>query len=420
MKILLSAYACEPHRGSEPGIGWNMAQAIAKHHQVCVLTSYTHRAAIEAELVHRPIPNLKFAYFDPLGWVYDWSQEGRRSQLNVHIHYYLWQIWAYFVGRSLHRAIEFHLIHHVTYVKYQTPSFLSLLPIPFVWGPVGGGESAPRSFWKGFSLQNKIYEMLRTAARWVGEHDPFVRLTVQRSAIVWATTDDTAQRLQKLGAKSVEVMSALVLPALEINQLKQQPTVEDTPVRFISMGRLLHWKGFHLGLQAFADAHLPHAEYWILGIGPEQQRLKNLARALDITHQVKFWDHLSREDSLEKLARSHVLVHPSLHDSGGWVCVEAMATGRPVICLDLGGPSVQVTAETGIKVLAQTPERATQGLAQAMKKLAHSRELRERMGQAGQQRIQEVYSWESREQHLTQIYQELVRPVELFQEPSKL
>ena len=35
-KILLSAYACEPHKGSEPGIGWNWAIQLASlGHQVC-------------------------------------------------------------------------------------------------------------------------------------------------------------------------------------------------------------------------------------------------------------------------------------------------------------------------------------------------------------------------------------------------
>ncbi len=411
MKILLSAYACEPNRGSEPGVGWNMAQAIAKRHQVCVLTSNTHRAAIEAELANNPIPNLKIAYFDPLGWLYDWSQEGKRPLVGVHLHYYLWQIWAYFVGRSLHQAIQFDIAHHVTYVKYQSPSFLSLLPIPFVWGPVGGAEAAPQPFWKDFSLRNKIYEIMRTMARRVGEGDPFVSMTIRRSAVIWATTDDTSKRLFKLGAKSVEVMSESSLHEFEINQL-QQPPVQNSPMRFISMGRLLHWKGFHLGLQSFAKANLPDAEYWILGIGPEQARLKRLAEQLKIAHQVKFWDRLPREESLQKLAQSHVLVHPSLHDSGGWVCIEAMATGRPVICLNLGGPGVQVTDETGIKVLAQTPEQAVQDLAQAMRKLAHNPELRDRMGQAGQQRVREVYSWDSREQRLTKIYEELAQSIE--------
>ena len=125
MKVLFSAYACEPHRGSEPGVGWNIAKAMSQSHEVWVFTSATHRDAIEKELSLQPIDNLNFVYFDPLGWVYDWSQESKRPHWDVHLHYYLWQLWAYFVGRSLHRTVDFDVAHHVTYVKYSSPSFLA-------------------------------------------------------------------------------------------------------------------------------------------------------------------------------------------------------------------------------------------------------------------------------------------------------
>ena len=38
MKVLLSAFACAPYRGSEPGVGWNWAMALAKYNDVVVLT----------------------------------------------------------------------------------------------------------------------------------------------------------------------------------------------------------------------------------------------------------------------------------------------------------------------------------------------------------------------------------------------
>jgi hypothetical protein len=64
MKILLSAYACEAGRGSEPGVGWNTALEIAKYHEVWVLTRPDDgRPAIEAELAQNPNPNLHFVYF---------------------------------------------------------------------------------------------------------------------------------------------------------------------------------------------------------------------------------------------------------------------------------------------------------------------------------------------------------------------
>jgi len=38
LKILISAYACEPNRGSEPGVGWNWVKYVANKAEVCVVT----------------------------------------------------------------------------------------------------------------------------------------------------------------------------------------------------------------------------------------------------------------------------------------------------------------------------------------------------------------------------------------------
>ncbi|MBD2777377.1 glycosyltransferase family 4 protein [Iningainema tapete] len=407
LKVLLSAYSCEPGLGSEPGIGWNTAKELAKHHQIWVLTSKHHRSRIEAELARNPLIKLHFIYFDPFGWVIDWSNEGKKTLWGVQFHYYLWQVWAYFVARKLHQEIKFDLAHHATYVQYARPSFISLLPIPFIWGPVGGGESAALEFWRDFSWRAKVYETARNFVRFLGELDPFVRITAKRSAVIYATTKHTAQRLYKMGVKNVQIMPESGLPEEDIAILAQHKMVDSSQIRFISMGRLLHWKGFHLGLRAFATADLPNAEYWLLGEGPEHQRLHALAQDLGIAHKVKFWGKLKREQSLSKLGECDILVHPSLHDSGGWVCIEAMAASRPVICLDTGGPGVQVTQETGLKIPAHTPEQAVLDLASAMKILAQDREMRSRMGQAGQLRVRENFVWESKGELIAKVYQEV-------------
>lgn len=409
LKVLMSAYACEPGKGSEPGVGWNTVHAVAQDHQVWVLTSSVHRAQIEAELAIRPVPNLHFVYLDPFGWVYDWSKEGKRSLWDIHFHYYFWQIHAYFVARRLHREIKFDLVHHVTYVKFSSPSFLSLLPIPFLWGPVGGGESTPPAFWQALTLKAKVFEFLRDQARRFGELDPFVALTARRSQIAWATTEDTANCLRRVGARNIQVLSQLGLNEEELKILTSYATTDPTSVRFISIGRLLHWKGFHLGLQAFAQANLPaDAEFWIIGDGPELQSLQALAQKLNIANSVKFWHQLPRQETLKRLGECYALVHPSLHDSGGLVCLEAMAAGCPVICLDLGGPGIQVTPETGFKVPAQTPDQVIWEMAQVMNQLAQNPDLRNRLGAAGQERVREAFSWQSKAKNLDQVYRSLM------------
>jgi glycosyltransferase involved in cell wall biosynthesis len=404
LKVLISAYACRPGEGSEPGVGWNVVRELVEYHDLWVLTRSDNRTSIESALTSNPLPGLHFIYCDPPTFV----QKLNYNHNLVHLHYYTWQIAAYLIARNLHREINFDVVHHVTYVRYSSPSFLALLPVPFIWGTVGGGESAPRAFWEDFSWRGKVYELTRSLAHRIGELDPFTRLTAQRSVLVRATTEETADRLRQMGAKDVEIFPESGLSEVEIEQLAQIPLLLDrSNIRFISMARLLHWKGLHLGIRAFALANIPNSEYWILGDGVEKQRLEALVASLGIEDRVKFWGRLPRQDTLQKLAESAVLLHPSLHDSGGWVCLEAMAAGRPPICLNLGGPAIQVTTETGFKVSAQTPDLAVNGLAGAMTQLARDRDLLASMSQAGRERVKEVYSWQRKGHLLAQLYSKI-------------
>jgi glycosyltransferase involved in cell wall biosynthesis len=405
MKILMSVYSCEPGKGSERGVGWNVVREVAQHHEVWVLTRPDEsKEVIEAELAIRPIPNLHFVYFTLPFWQDSlrWGQSG-----GIQLHYYFWQIQAYFVAKKLHQEINFDATHHVTFVKYSCPSFLSFLPVPFIWGPVGGGESAPWAFWSDFNWKNKLYEVARLVSRSIGEIDIFTRMTAQRSAIAYVTTADTASRVIMLGAPTVRISAETGMSLQDMEQLAQCPPPAIATVRFISIARLLHWKGFHLGLRAFAQANLPNAEYWILGEGPELKKLETLASDLGIADQVVFWGLQPRSEVLLKLGQCSALVHPSLHDSGGWVCLEAMAAGRPVICLDLGGPATQVSAEAGIKVSASNPEQSVNELSAAMVHLAINHDACLKMGQAGQKRVRECYSWEAKGKELARIYEEV-------------
>ena len=407
MRVLISAYACSPGQGSEPGVGWNWVCQISRFHEVWVITRANNREPIEAALAKQPLENVHWIYFDLPRWARFWKKRRR----GIHLYYYLWQLGAFFVVRKLHRQIRFDLTHHVTFVNYWMPSFLPLLPAPFVWGPVGGGESAPRSFWYSLSLRGKTYEILRDLVRSLAELDPFVRLIARRAAWALSTTEDTKRRLEALGCRSVLVHSGVGLPENEICRLNTSPMRQSMPFRVVSIGNLRHFKGFELGLKAFAQFHsqFPASEYWIIGEGPERKRLRRWAERLGVAENVTFWGAMPRSQVLGQLSECDALLHPSLHDSGGWVCLEAMAAGRPVICLDLGGPAVQVTEENGIKIPAVSPEQVITDLAAAMSQLARDAARRHRLGTAGRQRVAEHFGWNRKGDFLKQIYQYSLR-----------
>jgi glycosyltransferase involved in cell wall biosynthesis len=209
----------------------------------------------------------------------------------------------------------------------------------------------------------------------------------------------------------VSVFTQASLPAEEIQQLAEIPPRFDAPFRVFSMGRLVHLKGFDLGLRAFARFHAqyPESEYWLIGDGPERERLEQLAIELGAGQATKFWGMMPREQAIAMSAQCDILLFPALHESGGCVSVEAMAAGRPVVCLDLGGPALQVTEATGIKIPATSAEQAVTDLASAIEQLAIDPSRRAKLGAAGRLRIDQEFNWERKGEQLARLYQRLAR-----------
>src|ERR1700733_8568584 len=246
MRILISAYGGVPGKGSEPGAGWNWFYYVASEHDVWVLSPESERAA----LLSGPLPpeRLKFVFYDLPSWI----PFRRAATVPFHIRYHCWQIAAYFVARRLHMKFKFDVVHHLVLGTHWKPSFLALLPIPFVWGPVGGAESAPPSFLRVFPLKDRLYEHIRHFVRFLSEMDPFVQLTARRSSLALAKSRETAVRLQQMGARNVELCSEAGLTPNELEEFSCLPVRSCPPFRVVSCGRMLHWKGFEFGLRAFA------------------------------------------------------------------------------------------------------------------------------------------------------------------------
>ncbi len=405
--MLISAYACEPARGSEPGVGWNWVCHMSQYHEVWAITRAENRQPINKFLETKPLPNVHWLYTN----IPVLSSIFRRGGRGERLYYTLWQVIIYLKLRRLSREIAFDIVHHVTLVNYWLPSFLPFLRIPFIWGPVGGGDVTPAQFYVLFSLRERLFEYLRRVACKFGENSFFVRWTATHASAALATTPETARRLTRLGARNVHLFSQVALPACEIDWLAGLSRYQGKPFRILSLGNVLHWKGFELALRAFRDFHVlyPESEYWLVGEGPAKLHLQNLASSLGIADKVIFRGFLPRQAALGQLAECNLLVHPSLHDSGGWVCAEAMAAGLPVICLDLAGPALQVTEKTGFKIKADNPDQVIQDIKNALCILAEDRVLLDNMGQEARRRVIEEASWKNKAEKILVFYDSAVK-----------
>lgn len=112
MKVLISAFACEPGSGSENGVGWHWVMEVSRlGHEVWVLTRAVNRPAIERARAAGGVPgNVHFLYYD-LPYL---AETFDGYNLTVYPYYLLWQWNAYRLARTVHAVQSFDLVHHVT------------------------------------------------------------------------------------------------------------------------------------------------------------------------------------------------------------------------------------------------------------------------------------------------------------------
>ena len=161
MKIFVIAYACEPYRQSESGLGWNIAGEIARRHEVTVLTRANNREKIEAFVAEHPSApqaKIRFLYHD-IGGI--WRFLKKRIPLGDQLYFSAWlKSAAQEYGASFS---EYDIVHQLTFSPFFVKPYGALYTNRYVWGPIGGGGGADARFPKGFGttgLGNKMTELL--------------------------------------------------------------------------------------------------------------------------------------------------------------------------------------------------------------------------------------------------------------------
>jgi glycosyltransferase involved in cell wall biosynthesis len=409
MKILLSTYSCFPCQTSEPGNAWRAINEALKEHEVWAVIADAHRyrELTLPVLEKKPLPDFH-PVFQRLPSAVQWMSNHSATGA---IYYHLWQERLRRTVRDLHQKVKFDLVHHVTYGRYWSPSGLRELDLPFIWGPVGAAETPPREFVAELPLKHRLIEAARDGARSFCEMTSALRDTARAATIAIGVTRESCDVLKRLGARRVEQMPQIALTDADLAQFAGLPDPPAGPLRAICIGRHVHWKGFYLAIRAFAQfaRKSPDAELWIVNDGPFRGVLEKTAANAGVSSRVKFFGTLPRySDVLEKLGQSHVLLHPALHEAFGNVCTEAMAAGRPVGCLDIGGPAAQITPETGFAAPATNPAEAVAALAGFLERLDRDRALLARMSAAARSHAREKFSMSTINNRMRQFYSEAV------------
>ena len=383
-------------------MGWNLLKQVARFHEVWALTHAEDPTAIERALEREPVPNLRLQFvnlpraFHPL----------LRFQGGHQLYYYLWQIKAYAVAKKLHRKLRFDLFHHITYANDWMVSFIgAFLPIPYVRGPGGGAHRTPKGFQGEYSLGGRLWEIVRALGQWLFRHDPFFIKGQSRAQAILVCSPESVSKMPHKWADKVQMFPVNGISSNDLATGGQKPA-SDGQFRVLSAGTLIRVKGFSLGIKAFKEfvVRNPRSEFRIIGSGPEESRLRTLIDGSHLHSKVELVPAIPRDELLAKMAACDVFLFPSLRDGGGAVVIEAMSAGKPVVCLDSGGPGMHVTKECGIKIAAHSPEDAAHQLAEALERLHQDETLRFQLGKAAKERAEKIYLWDRLGERLMEVY----------------
>jgi glycosyltransferase involved in cell wall biosynthesis len=174
----------------------------------------------------------------------------------------------------------------------------------------------------------------------------------------------------------------------------------------IFIGRLERLKGVDWLIEAVARV-CPSVDCRLRIVGEfkdERQRLAEKASQLGIESRVEFLGWQPQTRCAELLSEADVLVLPSVHECGGAVVLEAMASAKAVIAVDWGGPSDYLDDSCGILLEPRDPASLVSDLGASITALASDRRRCARLGRAGREKVLAAYTWSKKIERLLEIY----------------
>ncbi|MFS4482695.1 glycosyltransferase family 4 protein [Hyunsoonleella sp. 2307UL5-6] len=376
--VVLSAYSCDPSKGSEPGNGYNWADQLAKYgHKVYCITTSKGKAAITRS--NQNNPNLEMAYVDlPLGLdkIYFWTKLGMYS------HYLIWQWLAYKHAKKLLKTRHFNLAHHVTWGSLQQGSFMYKLPIPFLFGPAGGGQKAPEAYksyfkehWQTELKREKISNLLLKV-------NPACKAMVKKAKVIFTSNQDTAVMAKKMGAKHVVPYLDAALPKTFFKDTTLTFEENRQELKLLWVGRFLPRKGILLVLDVMkALINHPNITLTVVGDGDMKDDFLDKRKAYNLEDKVNWVGRVPFE-AVRSYYKSHdAFLFTSLRDSGGVQLIEAMAFGLPVITLNLHGQGLMINDDRGFTASVDTPDKTIKELSNFIENLQKDRKKLKRLSE---------------------------------------
>src|SRR6184192_2218482 len=229
-------------------------------------------------------------------------------------------------------------------------------------------------------------------------NDELLRELCASAEFVGAETDYSRDLLAARCPESCKKIFR-VYNGIDLSRFPRGAEACPSKIRFLSVGRLVAFKGFDILIDACAELQKQRINFdcEIIGDGALREELEERASRQNLRERIHFAGEQSQNYVRAALRDCDVFVLASAPDERGasdifpTVIAEAMASGKPVVSTTVAGiPELVANRETGLLA----PPRDARALADAMEQFARDENLRADFGRAGRLRIEQKFTIE--------------------------
>src|SRR5579859_4029826 len=337
LRILVLAPDCNPDGITNPLIGYCHAEALARLHDVTLVTNPLSEDALRR--ANAPFRAVEVIRMRRTEYIQEWVRRifkfNFRNQVLTALSVPFSIAFECGAWRQLRQRIsagEFDAVLRLLPITAVLPSpfafFLRKGPIPFMIGPINGGLPWPEGFSQADN-QKQWVSSLRNLYRFL----PFARSTYRDAAAILAGSSQTYSEFAAYRDKLFFLPENGVTNALFSGAPRRRENGDKLELIFI--GGLVPCKACDLAIRAAAPfLRKGLARFTIVGDGPERNRLEQLAKDLGVEEAVPFCGFLSHAEAMRRLQLADVMLFPSVRDFGAAVVFEALAAGVVPVVAD--------------------------------------------------------------------------------------
>ncbi len=404
MKILAIAYACEPNRGSEPGVGWNWAKLIAKNEncELTVLTRANNKRVIDEYLNNNEDMKASFIYYDLPDYVLRYKHGDKGIKL-------FFTMWQYGVIKHIKKTVDlndYDFVWDFNFGSLNLPLFTYKLKKRYIIGPVSTKKKMPDAYIKQLPIKSRIKYLIQ---QFMKEHlwsNPIVWKALKKADRVILCNEMSREFLPK--KQHNKAISVFHNGIVEADYPEYKGYEKKDKIEFIYAGRLIESKNIETAIKALKIVKEKGKDFSldIYGNGPLKTKLEKMVEQFGLTEEITFNKKVSQQELFEKYISKDCFLFPSLLEISSTAVMEAMYCGLLPICLDIRCMEYIFEGSPVIKVPCISSEKDANSIASEILNL--SSENLEALKLKSFEFARDKFIWDNRQEDVKHLIEKLV------------